>query len=112
MYTIIMTENGKCALNEIRLEPNVSVKWPSRECYWLNKLISLQIYQFITKKSKYFTQKECEFTWMMMMRQIPAPISEGSPYMPVITYTIAWPMVMIIPKTGGKISQLDILKQM
>lgn len=36
---------------------------------------------------------------MMMSRQIPAPISDGSPYMPVITYTIAWPMVMIIPNT-------------
>ena len=35
----------------------------------------------------------------MMSRQIPAPISEGSPYMPVITYTMAWPMVMIIPNT-------------
>lgn len=39
------------------------------------------------------------FTWMMMRRQIPAPISDGSPYMPVITYTIAWPIVMIIPNT-------------
>lgn len=38
-------------------------------------------------------------TWMMMSRQIPAPISEGSPYMPVITYTMACPMVMIIPNT-------------
>lgn len=38
-------------------------------------------------------------TWMMMSRQIPAPISEGSPYMPVITYTMAWPIVMIIPNT-------------
>lgn len=36
---------------------------------------------------------------MMMSRQIPAPISDGSPYMPVITYTMAWPMVMIIPNT-------------
>lgn len=24
-------------------------------------------------------------TWMMMSKQIPAPISEGSPYMPVMT---------------------------
>lgn len=37
---------------------------------------------------------------MMMSRQIPAPISEGSPYMPVITYTIDCPMVMIIPNTA------------
>lgn len=41
-----------------------------------------------------------KLTWMMMSRQIPAPISDGSPYMPVITYTMAWPMVMIIPNTG------------
>lgn len=38
-----------------------------------------------------------------MSRQIPAPISEGSPYMPVITYTMAWPMVMIIPNTKKRI---------
>ena len=37
---------------------------------------------------------------MIMSRQIPAPISEGSPYMPVITYTMACPMVMIIPNTA------------
>lgn len=37
---------------------------------------------------------------MMMSKHIPAPISEGSPYMPVITYTMACPMVMIIPNTG------------
>lgn len=42
---------------------------------------------------------EEQLTWMMMSRQIPAPISDGSPYMPVITYTMAWPMVMIIPNT-------------
>lgn len=41
-------------------------------------------------------------TWMMMSRHIPAPISEGSPYMPVITYTIACPMVMIIPNTADR----------
>lgn len=43
---------------------------------------------------------------MMIRRQMPAPISAGSPYMPVMTYTMACPMVMIIPKTdknrGGK----------
>lgn len=44
-------------------------------------------------------EEEEELTWMMMSRQIPAPISDGSPYMPVITYTMAWPMVMIIPNT-------------
>lgn len=38
---------------------------------------------------------------MMIRRQIPAPISDGSPYMPVITYTIAWPIVMIIPNTAN-----------
>lgn len=42
---------------------------------------------------------EEQLTWIMMSRQIPAPISDGSPYMPVITYTMAWPMVMIIPNT-------------
>lgn len=48
-----------------------------------------------------FDQKEQEvfFTWIMMSKQMPAPISEGSPYMPVITYTMACPMVMIIPNT-------------
>lgn len=35
-----------------------------------------------------------------MSKHIPAPISEGSPYMPVMTYTIACPMVMIIPNTA------------
>jgi hypothetical protein len=35
----------------------------------------------------------------MMRRQIPAPISAGSPYIPVMTYTMACPMVMIIPNT-------------
>lgn len=40
------------------------------------------------------------FTWMMMSKQIPAPISEGSPYMPVMTYTMACPMVMIMPNTA------------
>lgn len=30
---------------------------------------------------------------------MPAPISAGSPYMPVMTYTMACPMVMIIPNT-------------
>lgn len=38
-------------------------------------------------------------TWMVISRQIPAPISEGSPYIPVITYTMDWPMVMIMPNT-------------
>lgn len=36
---------------------------------------------------------------MIIRRQIPGPRSEGSPYIPVITYTTAWPMVMIIPNT-------------
>lgn len=44
---------------------------------------------------------------MMMRRQIPAPISDGSPYMPVITYTIAWPIVMIIPNTTNTHTQLN-----
>lgn len=39
-------------------------------------------------------------TCMVINRQIPAPISEGSPYIPVITYTMDWPMVMIMPNTG------------
>ena len=39
------------------------------------------------------------FTWMMMRRQTPAPTSAGSPYMPVITYTMAWPTVITIPNT-------------
>ncbi|RNA30810.1 hypothetical protein BpHYR1_015557 [Brachionus plicatilis] len=30
---------------------------------------------------------------------MPKPISAGSPYIPVITYTIAWPTVIIIPKS-------------
>lgn len=37
-----------------------------------------------------------------MSKHIPAPISEGSPYMPVMTYTIACPMVMIIPNTAER----------
>lgn len=44
---------------------------------------------------------------MMMSRQTPAPISDGSPYMPVITYTMAWPMVMIIPNTGSPQTELE-----
>lgn len=57
-------------------------------------------------------------TWIMMSRHIPAPISEGSPYMPVMTYTIACPMVMIIPNTverhqGGRqsLSGLECVRQ-
>ena len=38
-------------------------------------------------------------TWMIIKRQIPGPRSEGSPYIPVMTYTTAWPMVIIIPNT-------------
>ena len=38
----------------------------------------------------------------MINRQIPAPISEGSPYIPVITYTMDWPMVMIMPNTRNQ----------
>lgn len=34
---------------------------------------------------------------MMMSRQMPVPSSDGSPYMPVITYTIAWPSVITRP---------------
>lgn len=41
----------------------------------------------------------CTPTWITIRRQIPAPISEGSPYMPVITYTIACPSVITIPNT-------------
>lgn len=33
------------------------------------------------------------------MRQIPEPSSDGSPYIPVITYTTDWPTVIIIPNT-------------
>lgn len=33
---------------------------------------------------------------------MPAPISAGSPYIPVMTYTMACPMVMIIPNTDKK----------
>lgn len=39
---------------------------------------------------------------MVINRQIPAPISEGSPYIPVITYTMDWPMVMIMPNTRNE----------
>ena len=31
---------------------------------------------------------------------MPAPRSPGSPYIPVRTYTVAWPSVMIMPNTG------------
>lgn len=46
---------------------------------------------------------------MMIRRQIPAPISAGSPYMPVMTYTMACPMVMIIPNTDENGGKEDIL---
>ena len=39
---------------------------------------------------------------MMINKQTPAPISVGSPYMPVITYTIACPTVITIPKTANE----------
>lgn len=39
---------------------------------------------------------------MIMRRQIPGPRSDGSPYIPVITYTTAWPIVIIIPNTENK----------
>lgn len=39
---------------------------------------------------------------MIIKRQIPGPRSEGSPYIPVITYTTAWPMVIIMPNTSRK----------
>lgn len=51
---------------------------------------------------------------MIIKRQIPGPRSEGSPYIPVITYTTAWPMVIIMPNTSGKehlISALFIIAQ-
>ena len=38
-------------------------------------------------------------TWRIMTRQTPAPSSEGGPYIPVITYTMDWPMVINIPNT-------------
>lgn len=38
-------------------------------------------------------------TCMVMSRQTPAPISDGSPYIPVITYTMDCPMVMVMPNT-------------
>lgn len=43
-----------------------------------------------------------------MSKHIPAPISEGSPYMPVITYTMACPMVMIIPNTAKRQKKNDL----
>lgn len=39
---------------------------------------------------------------MVMSRQTPAPISDGSPYIPVITYTMDCPMVMVMPNTRGR----------
>ena len=39
------------------------------------------------------------YTWIIMMRQTPEPSSDGSPYIPVITYTTDWPTVIIIPNT-------------
>lgn len=36
----------------------------------------------------------------MMSKQIPGPKSDGSPYIPVMTYTTACPIVMIIPNTA------------
>ena len=34
-----------------------------------------------------------------MSKQTPAPRSDGSPYIPVITYTMACPTVITIPNT-------------
>jgi hypothetical protein len=34
-----------------------------------------------------------------MSTQLTVPISAGSPYMPVATYTIAWPIVMMSVRT-------------
>lgn len=45
---------------------------------------------------------------MIIRRQIPGPRSAGSPYIPVITYTTAWPMVMIIPNTRER---KDLIKK-
>lgn len=46
-----------------------------------------------------FLDSEYDITWMMMSKQIPGPRSDGSPYIPVITYTTACPIVIIIPNT-------------
>ena len=43
-----------------------------------------------------------------MMRQIPEPSSDGSPYIPVITYTTDWPTVIIIPNTKKTTKLSDI----
>lgn len=75
--------------------------------HWLLSLLSL-----CARSHLLFGKHECEpsrggvsvtVTCMVINKQIPAPISEGSPYIPVITYTIDWPMVMIMPNTkSGK----------
>lgn len=44
-------------------------------------------------------QNDSFCTWMMIRRQTPAPISAGSPYMPVMTYTIACVTVITIANT-------------
>lgn len=46
---------------------------------------------------------------MIIKRQIPGPRSEGSPYIPVITYTTAWPIVMIMPNTSTKKHSISAL---
>ena len=54
---------------------------------------------FCNNSSNKSTIRPATNNWMMIKRQTPAPISLGSPYMPVITYTIACPTVMTIPNT-------------
>ena len=54
------------------LQKGVLVKSPNREA-----------------KSALTSQESSLRTWMMINRQTPAPISLGSPYIPVSTYTIA-----------------------
>ena len=43
---------------------------------------------------------------MTMSKQTPGPMSAGSPYMPVITYTIAWPTVITMPNTAHTHKQI------
>lgn len=58
-------------------------------------------YPFCRSSSSRRTIRPAQRSWMMMSRQIPIPRSEGSPYMPVTTYTIAWQTVISIPNTAG-----------
>ena len=56
-------------------------------------------YPFCNSSSSNRTTSPAITSWMMIRKQTPIPSSEGGPYIPVSTYTTAWPTVITIPNS-------------